>query len=153
VVHIKDIIDKCKQFQIHLFLSYHLPKEIINDNLICYNLSCCNFKYLMRKADIILCTGGIETICEAIYYRKKVLMIPSKNHFEQFTNCQLFSSNISTIKTTDDFSDTNKICDKLIKLSKLKIDDKLYDDIHDYYFSCNFGEILCSELRDTKLTN
>lgn len=80
----------------------------------------------MRKADIILCTGGVETICEAIYYKKKVIMIPSKNHYEQYTNCQLFSSNISTINCIYDFNDTQLINNTINNLIDQNIDELLF---------------------------
>ena len=102
----------------------------------------------MKKVDIIICTGGFETICEAIYNKKKVIMIPSENHFEQYTNCQLFSSNIPTIKTVESFKNTNEIIETISKLINESINDKLYNDIHEYYLQNDIKNILLKELEN-----
>ena len=38
-------------------------------------------------AEYVVCSGGFETVCEAIYHDKRILMVPTPNHAEQALNC------------------------------------------------------------------
>jgi uncharacterized protein (TIGR00661 family) len=51
-----------------------------------HNLCDKTFLKLMSQASGIASTAGFESICEAMYLGKPVLMVPVKGHFEQFCN-------------------------------------------------------------------
>ena len=40
----------------------------------------------MKKCDMVVCTAGFETASESSYLGKKVMVIPTENHFEQYFN-------------------------------------------------------------------
>jgi uncharacterized protein (TIGR00661 family) len=40
----------------------------------------------LSHARLVICTAGIETLAEAVYLNKPLVVIPSKGHFEQFCN-------------------------------------------------------------------
>jgi UDP:flavonoid glycosyltransferase YjiC (YdhE family) len=42
----------------------------------------------MASARGVACTAGFESVSEAAYLGKQVLMIPVENHFEQFLNAR-----------------------------------------------------------------
>ena len=46
------------------------------------------FLHYMAGAAALATTAGFETVCEAMYCGKPVLMVPVKNHFEQWCNAR-----------------------------------------------------------------
>ena len=40
----------------------------------------------MRQCQAVLTTAGFESVCEALYLGKPVLMMPQPNHYEQACN-------------------------------------------------------------------
>ena len=44
------------------------------------------FLDMMSRARGLASTAGFESVCEAMYLGKPVLMVPVKGHFEQFCN-------------------------------------------------------------------
>ena len=55
-------------------------------NLIFYGLSGRKFIDRLANCSAYASTGGFESICEAAYLQKKVLMVPTKGQFEQRCN-------------------------------------------------------------------
>jgi len=41
---------------------------------------------MMASCRGIACTAGFETVCEALYYRKPAILMPSPGQYEQFVN-------------------------------------------------------------------
>ena len=40
----------------------------------------------MRTPGLVICTAGFETLAEAVYLNKPLIIVPSKGHFEQYCN-------------------------------------------------------------------
>ncbi len=55
-------------------------------NLLFYTLDSSKFLLYMQECLGVVTTAGFETVCEAMYFQKPVLMIPMKNHYEQRCN-------------------------------------------------------------------
>jgi uncharacterized protein (TIGR00661 family) len=47
----------------------------------------------MKRCEMVVCTAGFETASEASYLGKKVMVIPTNNHFEQYFNAWDFQLN------------------------------------------------------------
>lgn len=47
---------------------------------------------LLKKVDLVVCRGGINTLLELAYFNKPTLVIPIPNHFEQNKNARYFES-------------------------------------------------------------
>jgi uncharacterized protein (TIGR00661 family) len=71
--------------KIHCFIT-KLPKEETHPNLIFHTLNAGLFLSHMKRCQGVVTTAGFETICEAMFFQKPVLMIPLKNHYEQRCN-------------------------------------------------------------------
>ncbi len=82
--------DHTEAFQPHPNLTFH-P---INDKLFLEKLSQC-------KAYI--CTAGFESVCEALYLNKQVMMVPVQGQYEQACNA-LDASEIQTVIHQKDYS-------------------------------------------------
>jgi uncharacterized protein (TIGR00661 family) len=66
-----------------------LPEEThqaISSDLSIYGLSGTKFLDFLSKCRGLATSSGFESVCEAMYFEKPVLMVPVKNHFEQFVN-------------------------------------------------------------------
>ncbi len=57
-----------------------------SENLTLYGLSGTKFLELLSKCKGLVTTAGFESVCEAMYLKKPVLMVPVENHFEQYVN-------------------------------------------------------------------
>ena len=55
-------------------------------NLNFYPISGQKFLDLLQDCSTYISTGGFESICEAAYLQKNILMVPTKNHYEQLCN-------------------------------------------------------------------
>jgi uncharacterized protein (TIGR00661 family) len=70
---------------IHCFIT-ELPTKVLHSNLVFHSLNAPLFLSYMRRCKGVVSTAGFETICEAMYLEKPVLLIPLKNHYEQRCN-------------------------------------------------------------------
>jgi uncharacterized protein (TIGR00661 family) len=57
-----------------------------HENLVFHKLDDVKFLEHMRACKAYVSTAGFESICEAMYLGKPVMMIPTANHFEQLCN-------------------------------------------------------------------
>jgi uncharacterized protein (TIGR00661 family) len=55
-------------------------------NLKFHPISGQKFLDLLQDCSTYISTGGFESICEAAYLQKNILMVPTKNHYEQLCN-------------------------------------------------------------------
>lgn len=60
----------------------------IDENLIFHSLHQEKFLDLMSRCSALVCTAGFESVCEAIYLGKPVMLIPVEGHFEQYCNAR-----------------------------------------------------------------
>ncbi len=64
----------------------HRGEWKINENLIFLSLNDHKFLELMAHCKGLVCNAGFESVCEAMYLGKPVMMVPVKGHFEQYCN-------------------------------------------------------------------
>lgn len=60
----------------------------IDENLVFHSLHQEKFLDLMARCSALVCTAGFESVCEAIYLGKPVMLIPVEGHFEQYCNAR-----------------------------------------------------------------
>jgi uncharacterized protein (TIGR00661 family) len=74
--------------ELHFFWDRNdVPEDYaINDKLIFHKLNDTKFLELMSKCSGFSSTAGFESICEAMYLGKPIMMVPTYGHFEQACN-------------------------------------------------------------------
>lgn len=79
-----------KHIRLHCFTdSKRVNGELpIDDTLVFHSLDDQKFLSMMSKCKGLVCTAGFESVCEAMYLEKPVMMIPVKGHFEQYCNAR-----------------------------------------------------------------
>ena len=59
------------------------------DETLCFHsLDDKTFLHFMANAKALATTAGFESVCEALYFGKPVLMVPVKGHYEQWCNAR-----------------------------------------------------------------
>lgn len=59
------------------------------DETLCFHsLDDKTFLHFMANAKALVTTAGFESVCEAMYFGKPVLMVPVKGHYEQWCNAR-----------------------------------------------------------------
>lgn len=91
--YMQDIINWNKanpQTEIHCFTDSATVKGKwqYSDTLCFHSLDDQKFLRYMAGAKAMVTTAGFETVCEAMYMNKPVLMVPVKGHFEQWCNAR-----------------------------------------------------------------
>jgi len=73
---------------LHVFTDMPNEKEFIeiHENLFFHKLSDTKFLQYMAGCDGLISSAGFESVCEAFYLDKPVLMVPVEGHFEQLSN-------------------------------------------------------------------
>lgn len=64
----------------------HKGEWKINDNLVFYSLNDHKFLEMIARCKGLVCNAGFESVCEAMYLGKPVMMVPVKGHYEQYCN-------------------------------------------------------------------
>ncbi len=77
--------NKHPQTKIRCFIT-KIPQVENHPNLVFHTLDATLFLSYMRQCLGVVTTAGFETVCEAMYFQKPVLMVPIKNHYEQRCN-------------------------------------------------------------------
>jgi len=82
-----------KQERLHFFWDKKTERSVteISDNLTMHALSDSRFLKYMSGAKAYATTGGFESVCEAMYMQKPVLMVPT--HIEQ--ECNVIDAQVS----------------------------------------------------------
>lgn len=91
--YMQDIINWNKtnpQIQVHCFTDSATVKGKwqYSDTLCFHSLDDKKFLRYMAGAKALVTTAGFETVCEALYMGKPVLMVPVQGHFEQWCNAR-----------------------------------------------------------------
>lgn len=63
-----------------------IDTKIINEDLKFHPISGQKFLDLLENCTTYISTGGFDSIAEAAYLQKNILMVPTKNHYEQLCN-------------------------------------------------------------------
>jgi uncharacterized protein (TIGR00661 family) len=61
-------------------------EERVSDTLTFHKLHGEKFLQMMAGCRAVVCTAGFESVCEAAYLGKPLMMVPVENHFEQYLN-------------------------------------------------------------------
>lgn len=80
--------EKNSQVEVHCFWDKKdAPEELeVRPNLFFHRINDAKFLDLMKSCQGYACTAGFESVCEAMYLGKPVLMVPTEGHFEQECN-------------------------------------------------------------------
>lgn len=63
-----------------------VPDQVVDDTLMYHAIDGKRFLEFMARSRAVVTTAGFESVCEAAYLGKPVLMIPQPNHYEQACN-------------------------------------------------------------------
>ena len=85
VKKLKKIFTKLNRFNFHIF-SKEVKEKVLHKNLTLQPINSKVFSISMANSLGVICGAGFETPAEAIYLKKKLLVIPMKNQFEQKCN-------------------------------------------------------------------
>jgi len=66
----------------------HTETTVLNDNLLFHNLHGDKFINRLANCSAYISTAGFESIAEAAYLQKKIMVVPTKRHFEQRCNAK-----------------------------------------------------------------
>ncbi len=77
-----------REIRLHCFWDKKDAEDtvVLHENLIFHKIDDQKFLNLMRSCSGYISTAGFESICEAMYLDKPVMMVPIKGHFEQKCN-------------------------------------------------------------------
>ena len=93
------VLGRCKEAEWQVF-SRHNKRSLTKGNITVHPVSNEAFVTSMAGAEGVLCGAGFETPAEALFLKKKLLVIPMKNQYEQHCNAAaLRSMNIPVIKS------------------------------------------------------
>lgn len=103
------------------------PKEQPLENLCFHKINGDFFIDRLSKCQTYIATAGFESICEAAYLEKPILMIPTANHYEQWCNAyDAKRCGLAEFSADFDF-------DKLLTLTKTRTDEsgRCFKNWHD----------------------
>ncbi|HMO34017.1 MAG TPA: glycosyltransferase family protein [Lacibacter sp.] len=91
--YMQDIIrwhSRHPQYELHCFTDSPTVKGKwqYHDNLYFHSLDDQKFLRYMANSRAVVTTAGFESVCEALYLGKPVLMVPVQGHFEQWCNAR-----------------------------------------------------------------
>ncbi|MBY0478142.1 MAG: hypothetical protein K2Q24_10885 [Chitinophagaceae bacterium] len=91
--YMQDIINWHKSNPEHILHCFTDSKTVKGkwhyDETLCFHsLNDHTFLHFMANAKALVTTAGFESVCEAMYLGKPVLMVPVKGHFEQCCNAR-----------------------------------------------------------------
>ncbi|MEI6835260.1 MAG: glycosyltransferase family protein [Candidatus Falkowbacteria bacterium] len=75
--------------------------KVFGSNLKFHPISGQKFVDLLQSCSTYVSTAGFDSICEAAYLQKNILMVPTKNHYEQL--CNAVDAVRAQIAITDSF--------------------------------------------------
>jgi len=100
---VNELAKKFPEKEFRVFLN-DIPKDFEHlANVNVFTVSKDKFKESLVTAGLVLCTAGFETLAEAIYLNKPLIVVPSKGHFEQYCN-SLDVSRIGAAIVYEDFN-------------------------------------------------
>ncbi|UBM58851.1 glycosyl transferase [Marinilongibacter aquaticus] len=90
LVQLKEWHKDHQHIEIHCFIQINQDQEVVqyHKNLFVHKLNSAKFLKLMAHARGLITTAGFESVCEAIYFGKPVMMVPVPNHYEQACNAK-----------------------------------------------------------------
>lgn len=115
------LLKKLPQVKWHVF-SKHTKEKYRTKNVKVYPILPSKFLKSMASANGVICNAGFGTASEALYLRKKLLVIPMKKQYEQHCNAAMLASmGVSVLNKLN--KDTLSDVKKWLRSSKLvKVD-------------------------------
>lgn len=97
--YISGILEQISNRSWHIF-SKEVAKGTSYRNLVFHPISADGFLENMATAQGVLCSAGFETPSEALFFGKKLFVIPIKGQYEQYCNAQaLMNLGVSSIRS------------------------------------------------------
>jgi uncharacterized protein (TIGR00661 family) len=85
----QEIIDwQSKNPTVEIVGFWNKPSKIINQNMIFNAINASLFLEKLSQCKGLVTTAGFESVCEAMYLNKPVMMVPVPNHYEQACNAK-----------------------------------------------------------------
>lgn len=77
-----------RDVQIHCFWNNpdFSDEWVVRENLTFHQVNAEKFLLMMESCSGLVCTAGFESVCEAMYLGKPIMMVPVPNHIEQMIN-------------------------------------------------------------------
>lgn len=103
------------------------PEELqVHPNLTFHRLNDVKFLDYMSKCGGYSSTAGFESICEAMYLGKPIMMVPTYGHFEQA--CNALDASIAGGGVKSDIFDLNVLLDYMPKHKDITVDFRKWAD-------------------------
>jgi uncharacterized protein (TIGR00661 family) len=86
---LKDIVKlaiKTPKMEFRVFVHEFGKSPEVPSNLYISLIKDDKFRESIYNSCLVICTAGFETLAEAVYLNKPLIIIPSKRHFEQYCN-------------------------------------------------------------------
>jgi uncharacterized protein (TIGR00661 family) len=79
---------KNSQIEVHCFIKTSQSSVVkkLHENFYIHQLDAEKFLKFMASSKGLITTAGFESVCEALYFGKPVMMVPVPNHYEQTCN-------------------------------------------------------------------
>jgi hypothetical protein len=94
-------------FHIFLFMRQDLPIEFQLPNLTTLQVDRSRFVTMLHACDGLMCTAGVEAVCEAIAFQKPAFIVPNTNDSEQSFNAILFVEHMNGVLARTNFDLTD----------------------------------------------
>lgn len=96
------------------------PEDLeVQPNLFFHKISDVKFLNYMKDCSAFSSTAGFESVCEAFYMQKPLMMVPTGNHFEQ--NCNAFDANRAGAGVFDFVFNLDLLLDLMAKYKKSEV--------------------------------
>jgi len=94
-------------FHIFLFMRQDVQIDFQLPNLTTLQVNRCRFVTMLNACDGLMCTAGVEAVCEAIALQKPAFIVPNVNDSEQSCNAILFVEHMNGILARTNFDLTD----------------------------------------------
>lgn len=110
--------ESCPSQEAHFFWDKKdAPEDMeARPNLYFHRISDVKFLEYMKDCKAYSSTAGFESVCEAFYLQKPILMVPTGNHFEQ--ECNAFDAQRAGAGIANTTFDLNKLLDFIPRYQK-----------------------------------
>ena len=134
-----------RDVQIHCFWN---NKEFVDEwqfreNLTFHQVNSEKFLRMMQECSGLICTAGFESVCEAMYLGKPIIMVPVPNHIEQQINA--WDGQRAGAGIADTEFNFSRFIDYLPVHQNVSDKFKVWQGQTDELFLKNFEEVTCKE--------
>lgn len=107
--------------EVHFFWDKkEAPEDLeVHPNLYFHKISDVKFLQYMKDCAAFSSTAGFESVCEAFYMQKPIMMVPTGNHFEQ--NCNAFDAERAGAGVWDFEFNLDLLLDLMTKYQKSEV--------------------------------